>query len=276
MKRNHTLLSLLIVLCLSSCKTFLLNSQNNTCNNIATVNSENTGSAQKVNSFEFTSFEAAEIAFAPTSFLYPENPTRETGLTEYSENQVMLYAESAKKYAKEKGFDTTCVFIANMAVLPNKKRFYVVNMMNMTIETTGLVSHGRGKGRSIYSRQYSNSSGSNCTSLGRYKISRSYKGTYGFSYRLTGLDTTNSNAESRGIVLHSMGCIPEKEGFAPACVSEGCPSLSKQFFDDVTKIIESKKKPLLLWIFDSLLEEPVLLQTKTKVSPESSIIAARL
>ncbi|MDP4264279.1 MAG: murein L,D-transpeptidase catalytic domain family protein, partial [Bacteroidota bacterium] len=110
----------------------------------------------------------------------------------------------------------------------------------------------------LYDKQYSNQAGSKCTSLGRYKIWGKYKGTYGESYRMIGLDSSNQNALSRNIVLHSMACIPDTDGVAPACVSDGCPAVSTNFLSSLSKTIDSRKKPLLLWIFDSNLEEAVV------------------
>jgi hypothetical protein len=55
-----------------------------------------------------------------------------------------------------------------------------------------------------------------------------------------------------------MSCIPDVEGIMPACVSEGCPAVSSKFFSFIRQIIDSRKKPVLLWIFDSNLEELVV------------------
>jgi hypothetical protein len=62
-----------------------------------------------------------------------------------------------------------------------------------------------------FNKTYSNSAGSNCTSLGRYKIGKSYTGQFGLAFRLYGLDKSNSNASSRFVVLHAMGCISYDE-----------------------------------------------------------------
>ena len=203
------------------------------------------------------SSERPEITFKPTSFVYPKNARNETGLAQFSNEELMLYAKAVKQYAKSNGYDTTYAFLSNMGMLYNKKRFFVINLVTMKIEQSGLVSQGRGKGVSIYDKQYSNKAESKCTSLGRYKISGMYKGGYGNAYKVHGLDTSNSNAYKRNIVLHPMGCIPDKEGIAPACVSEGCPAVSAKFFNSLSKIIESRKKPVLMWVFDSNLEEIV-------------------
>jgi hypothetical protein len=163
----------------------------------------------------------SKVLFKPTSFSYPENSRAEIGVTQYSVKQLMLYAKVLKQYAKKNGFDTNYAFFSNMGMRSNKKRFFVINLATMQIEQSGLVAHGRGQGPSIFDKQYSNQTGSRCTSLGRYKISGKYKGGYGDAYKMVGLDSTNKNAYSRKIVLHSMDCIPDTDGIVPACVSEG-------------------------------------------------------
>ncbi len=196
------------------------------------------------------------IRFKRSSFIYPRNPRKEVGLNYFETGQLRLYAYMLKKYAVAHHFDTAYAFIANMGMLSNRKRFFVINLKTMEVEQSGLVSHGRGPGMSIYDRNYSNDPDSKCTSLGRYKVSASYRGTFGLSYRIMGLDSTNSNAQKRRIVLHSMHCIPDLESIMPACVSEGCPAVSEHFFSSIRKLIDTRRKPMLLWIIDSNLEMP--------------------
>jgi len=198
------------------------------------------------------------IHFVPTSYSYPTNSKKETGVKDYDKSELIVYALAIRRYAKQYGYDTSYAFLANMGMGSTQKRFFIVNLKTLEIENSGLVSHGFGSTASFYDRQYSNKPGSKCTSLGKYSIVGEYNGSYGFSYKLKGLDSSNSNAMKRKIVIHSMTCIPDKEGNAPACVSEGCPAVSKLFLAAIQKIVESQKKPVLLWVFDSNLEKPVV------------------
>ena len=137
----------------------------------------------------------------------------------------------------------------------------------MKVEYSGLVSHGRGESESIYDKQYSNKAGSRATALGKYRIAGNYNGSYGDSYKVHGLEVSNSNAYNRNIVLHAMGCIPDIEGVAPACVSDGCPAVSKRFLAYLHKIIDTRKQSVLLWIFDSNLEEAVVVNSVPAPAP---------
>ena len=204
------------------------------------------------------------ISFSPTSFVYPEGSTGEVGIADYPTGKLLLYAIVLKQYARQNGLDTTYAFLSNMGMLSSKKRFFVINLVTMQIEQSGMVSQGRGQGRTKYDKQYSNIVESKCTSLGRYKISNRYRGSYGESYRLVGLDSSNQNALKRNIVLHPMGCIPDEESMAPTCISEGCPAVSPNFLSGLSKIIDTRQKPVLLWVFDSNLEEVIAAEIPTE------------
>lgn len=198
-----------------------------------------------------------KLVFRSTNFTYPKNIKGDVGIAYYPPRQLILYATLLKEYAKKKGYDTTYAFLCNMALVSNKKRFYIFNMQTMRIENAGLVSQGRGKGTSIFNKQYSNDPGSKCTALGRYKIGERYTGEFGESFRLVGLDSSNNKAYQRRIVLHSMPCIPDTDATTIPCASEGCPAVSPSFLEALKAVIKSQKRPVLLWVFDSNLSELV-------------------
>lgn len=170
---------------------------------------------------------------------------------EYTPHLVLeAYTKALAEFAKEHRYSEEIAFFVNLGMRSGKKRFYVVNLRDGSIITKGLVAHGQGKKQFTPDRQYSNKPGSKCSSLGIYRVGNSYVGGYGKSFRLTGLEKTNSNALERAIVLHAMNCIPDQEIEYPICQSEGCPSLSPGFLNEITPLIRSSKKPILLWVFD--------------------------
>ena len=85
--------------------------------------------------------------------------------------------------------------------------------------------------------------------IGKYKIGSSYVGSFGRSYKLHGLDKTNSNALARAIVLHRYSCVPDEEQISAICNSLGCPMLSENFFLEVDAWIRKSTKPVLLEIY---------------------------
>ncbi len=194
------------------------------------------------------------------------SPVKEYGIAYYPFERVLLHADALKMYAMSNGYDTAYAFIINMGMKSSARRFFIVNLRSMCVEKSGLVAHGKGDEK-VYSgnRQYSNRQGSNCTSLGKYKIGKSYTGFFGLAFKLHGLESSNSKANERNIVLHSMHCIPETPGDKPICLSEGCPAVSDSFLPEIERIISNAKQPVLLYIYDSTVPS----KTGEKVNPKN-------
>jgi hypothetical protein len=153
-------------------------------------------------------------------------------------------------YLEAENFNTTVCFLIDMNINPGKKRFFVYNLERDSVEMAGLVTHGSGSYRSDSSLYFSNEPGSNCTSLGKYKIGKPYNGKFGLAYKLYGLDKTNDNAFERFVVLHSHSCVPQEEVYPGSiCESWGCPTVSPIFLQSLKKIIDASEKPILLKIF---------------------------
>ena len=101
--------------------------------------------------------------------------------------------------------DANYLCIVNFGKHSGEERFFIYNVRNNKYEYSGLVQHGNGKGNTASKPKFSNVIGSNCSSLGLYKITskdnmHSWPGAPCF--RMVGLDSTNSNAIARGILIH--------------------------------------------------------------------------
>jgi L,D-transpeptidase catalytic domain len=94
--------------------------------------------------------------------------------------------------------------IVDFSVGSRDPRFHLVDLMNGTAESFR-VAHGRGSdpAHSGFVERFSNTPGSEATSNGTYTTGEYYHGKYGLSMKVRGLDWTNSNAESRAIVIHN-------------------------------------------------------------------------
>jgi len=95
----------------------------------------------------------------------------------------------------------------SLAVVDYSKPSFMKRMMLIDLQTGKSrpfrVAHGRNSGE-LYARTFSNEPESNMTSLGLFRVTRSYYGDHGLSLRLEGLDSLrNGNAGMRDIVLHS-------------------------------------------------------------------------
>ena len=159
-------------------------------------------------------------------------------------------ASLAKDYVDENGFDVSYCFMIDMRLPSGKNRFFVYNLLKDSLEATGLVTHGKGSESESGNLIFSNMPNSNCTSLGKYKIGNSYNGNFGLSYKLMGLDKTNSKALDRAVVLHSYYGVPTTEVYPSSiCVSEGCPAVSAPFFTQLKGYMDESQEPILLWIY---------------------------
>lgn len=154
------------------------------------------------------------------------------------------------RLTKDKNYNSETCFLIDMSIESGRNRFLVYDMKKDSILLSGLVAHGSCGSSFKTEASFSNKISSGCSSLGRYKIGGSYKGKFGLSYKLQGLDSSNSNAFQRSVVLHSYECVPEQETYpVPICNSLGCPMISPGFMNRLKPIINTSHKPILLFLF---------------------------
>ena len=159
-------------------------------------------------------------------------------------------ARAQRGYLAQHGFNTEVCFLVDMRLPSGKNRFFVYDLRRDSVLTMGLVAHGCGKSNFSVRPVFSNVDGSGCTSLGRYRLGYKYQGQFGPAYKLYGLDTSNSQAFVRNVVLHSYAAVPMRETDpSPICNSRGCPMVSPVFFQELQPLIERSGKPICLWIF---------------------------
>ena len=117
-------------------------------------------------------------------------------------------------------------------------RFHVVHMPSGFVESYR-VAHGSGSDpdHSGYLERFSNTPGSEATSSGAYQTADTYQGKYGLSMKVRGLDFTNSNAESRAIVIHNAWYAEPEMIAAHGKLgrSQGCFAFSR---DDQWKVMQ--------------------------------------
>lgn len=164
----------------------------------------------------------------------------------FKQSELSIFFEQNDEY------NTEITMFIDLNRASNKKRFFVYSHKEKRTILSALVTHGSCDGETAPSNEkYSNIPDSHCSSLGKYKIGKSYYGKFGLAYKLHGLEESNSNAYNRSIVLHSHTCVPNRERAFPICVSQGCPTVSPDFLKRISPIIDASKKPILLWIYNS-------------------------
>lgn len=106
-----------------------------------------------------------------------------------------------KTFVAGKKYNQDLAILIDFRITSNKFRFFIYDLKNDKILEKAIVSHGSGSViKNSDQLKFSNIEGSYQSSLGKYEIANSYVGIFGKSYRLKGLDKTNSNAMNRAIV----------------------------------------------------------------------------
>jgi hypothetical protein len=162
----------------------------------------------------------------------------------------MNRAGQIRRYAMENNFSTSYCFFVDMNIHSGLKRFFVYDLEKNIVIISGLVAHGSCRETFLNEAKFSNVPGGGCSSMGKYKIGERYRGQYGKSYKLYGLERSNSNAYKRAVVLHGFSCVPDEEIYPKdVCNSLGCAMVSPAFFEKLAFIIDRSKKPIVLWIY---------------------------
>ena len=127
------------------------------------------------------------------------------------------------------------VGVADFGLPSSLPRLHFANMLSGEVRSF-LVSHGRGSDpeHDGFLKMFSNVPGSEATSRGAYVTYEWYKGKYGTSIRLGGIDPENSNALDRAIVMHSAWyAAPEMLAkWGKLGRSEGCFAMAPGDFNE--------------------------------------------
>lgn len=129
------------------------------------------------------------------------------------------------------------IAVINFAQSSKEKRFYIIDMKTgkvMAIHT----AHGKGSDpdHDGYATKFSNSSGSNASSLGFYTTAETYSGKHGLSLKLDGRSSTNSNARSRAVVIHGADYVSESSVIQGR--SWGCPAVTMSLRTQVINMLK--------------------------------------
>lgn len=177
-----------------------------------------------------------------------ENPTEETAAVvedkyaHVDQNKVvppdllkktLIFYETNQKIIKNKDY----VVIIDFKQKNTKKRFYLVDMASGEVEQY-LTAHGKNSDPDFdgYATKFSNTPDSLMSSLGYYLTAETYYGEHGYSLRLDGLSSTNSNARRRAIVIHGAWYVNNL--LSPIGRSYGCPALDENYSAQVIDMIK--------------------------------------
>ena len=167
-------------------------------------------------------------------------------------------------YCEKNGYSTEYCFLTDFSKPSGIKRFYVYSFKDNKIIDKSLCAHGLGKCDNVFETicknfkttfqtTFSNVKHSCYSCLGKFKVGKltpMSKPYFKEGYFLYGLDSTNSNAKDRSILIHrgNLGF----ETFPLPClpVSKGCFAVSNSMMEHIKDIKEQSDKPILLYAYN--------------------------
>lgn len=175
-----------------------------------------------------------------------------------SKTRAAQKAKEAKVYCQQHGMRTDYCILVDFDVHSGRNRFFIWDFKKESIIYSCICAHGNGKGSTHKTPVFSNQPGSNCTSLGRYKVT---KARYMYNiqkktkvkvpcYELIGLDKTNSNAHSRGILIHPSVSQWPTYPFHRVFRTNGCFGLPLRGYHKVDEYKKMSEKTMLLWAYN--------------------------
>lgn len=175
----------------------------------------------------------------------------------FSPVDLVVRADEAYEYAKANDFDLEHAVLIDFGRHSGKNRFFVWNFKENRVEIESLVAHGYGNTGYESSNQeivFSNVPNSYTSSLGKYRLGARSWSNWGINihYKMHGLEPTNDKAYERYIVLHSFKHVPSEEvypAYLPMGFSQGCPVIDDETMRKVDALLQTKTKPVLMWIY---------------------------
>lgn len=166
--------------------------------------------------------------------------------------------KEAYRYCRNHNYNTDiCVFV-NFSITSDMNRFFVYDFDDREILIKSFCAHGYGKGSTPETPVFSNEVGSYCSSIGKYVIS-GYRKMVRIDencFELKGLDSTNSNAYRRGILIHPSYLVDLCQfsngvSYIPlGLTSQGCFSINHNALEELAKLYQAQtNKRVLLYAF---------------------------
>ena len=162
-------------------------------------------------------------------------------------------AENALAFARRHNMNEHYALFVDYGIPSGTPRLFVWDFHQKKIVASTYVMHGPGKGSTDECPVFSNEPGSECSSLGRFLVTKEHGATLKRSFRIKGLDMDNQSAYARGLMIHGssfldghvwMRYIPLHR---TSC--QGCVTVTSRGMDYLWSLVNKEKKPILLWSF---------------------------
>ena len=155
---------------------------------------------------------------------------------------IKTKAAKLEAYCEAKGYNTDYGILVDYRRNSLQKRLFVYDFKKDKIVMSSLAGHGSGGNSILLRPDFSNAHGSHCTSLGHYRIGKHrhmYNRPAVPAIEVHGLDKTNSNALTRGILIHP----------AVGPLSWGCVRLPFTQYAQLSHILEGLPQNVVVWAY---------------------------
>lgn len=164
-------------------------------------------------------------------------------------------AENALAFVKRHNMNEHYALFLDYGIPSGTPRLFVWDFQKKRIVTKAYVMHGTGGGSTEAKPQFSNLPGSECSSLGRFMVTKERGTKLKRSFRLKGMDLDNQTSYARGLMIHSSRWVDTwcwKKYIPlhrPSC--RGCVTISTNGMSYQWTLVSKEQKPMLLWSFES-------------------------
>ena len=148
-------------------------------------------------------FETPTVAATPAANLDPQHVVP----ADLLRDALAYYQQNAARIANK-----DYLTVVDFSRTSTQPRMFIVDMKSGAVQAVH-VAHGSGSDPRNTGRAtvFSNEDGSNCSSLGYYLTAETYDGKHGYSCRMDGLSTTNSNVRERAVVIHGADYVHDSD-----------------------------------------------------------------
>lgn len=202
---------------------------------------------------------ALSIAVSFTSCNQSSNTADSAISTDISDRYRAIVNTEFINKVRQHNADTRYLILVDYSIPSNDYRLFIWDTEQDKIIEKFWCAHGFGGGSTPERPVFSNTLGSNCSSLGWFLIERGIgvSSHWGYQYHaVDGLEASNSNARRRQILIHPWGNVTrdyEAKISQPMNLDgrcAGCFTTTDEGFKTIDKYIKSRQKRMLLFAFD--------------------------
>lgn len=175
-------------------------------------------------------------------------------LTPSQRNRTEKMANEVFDYAKKNKLNTDYALLLDYSIPSGTPRLFLWDYNKKGVVARFYVMHGCGGGAKADKPVFGNKVGCECSSLGKFQVTKHQGGTIKPSFRLKGLESCNSNAWRRGVMIHRSTWVDQWAGkvkYIPlhrkSC--QGCITVSTRGLNYLRPFIREQSTPLLLYSY---------------------------